>query len=107
MLAEDVEFARQLRRGEEVARVGVLRDEAERLLFAHASDQDRRMRTAETLRDVQRPLQLIMLARKRFLAAPLAFPHRQADLQRLLEPLEALRDRRERDTEPFALGFVP
>jgi hypothetical protein len=34
-------------------------------------------------------------------------PHLQADLQRLLQPLEPLRDRRERDAQPAGLLVVP
>ena len=62
------------------------------------------MRPRQRLRRVQRPLKRVVLALVRLLVAA---PHLQADLQRLLEPLEPLRDRRERDAEPAGLLFVP
>ena len=97
---QDVELAAQVRPGEQVARLGVAGDEPQRLPLAAAADHDRRMRLGDRLRPVQRSLQLVVLAVEgRLIAAP----HLQADLQRLLEPLEALGDGRERDAQAARL----
>jgi transcriptional regulator len=95
--AQHVELARQVRAGEQVARVGVLGHEAQRLLLPAAPDHDRGVRPGQRLRRVQRPPQLIVLA---LVGALVAAPHLQADLQGFLQPLEPLGDRRERDAEP-------
>src|ERR1700728_2170058 len=95
--AQHLELVRERRRvAEDVACFCVLRNEPERLSLATASDEDpgpgraHRCRRAEGLR------QLVVLA----LVRPvLVAPHLFADLQRLLEALESLRDRRERDSE--------
>src|SRR6202521_3993168 len=92
MLAQDLKLVRQLGSGEEVAGLRILRDQAECFLFATAADQDRRMRAAETLRRVERPFQPVMLAVDRLLRAAFAIPHREADLERLLQALEPLTD---------------
>ena len=65
------------------------------------------MRAGEGLRRVEEPLRLIVLSRKRLLASSLAFPHREADLERFLQALKPLLDRWEWDAEAAALGFVP
>ena len=49
------------------------------------------------LRRVQRPAELVVLAVVRLLVVA---PHLQADLQRLLEPLEPLGHRREGEAQP-------
>ncbi len=53
---------------------------------------------------VQRPFELVVLAAEGSLVAP---PHLQADLQRLLEPLESLGEGRERDAKAARLLLVP
>ena len=80
MLAQDLELVRQLRSGEEVAGLRVLRDQAERFLLATAPDQDRWMRAAQALRHVERPLEPVVLAIEWLLRAAFALPHREADL---------------------------
>src|SRR6185437_8047940 len=92
VLAQDVQLAGLVAAGEQVARVGVLGDQAKRLLLAAAPDHDRRVRPGQRLRRVQRPPKRVVLALVGLLVAP---PHLQADLQRLLKPLEALGDRGE------------
>ena len=62
------------------------------------------MRPGQRPRRVQRPLQLVVPAVE---GAVVAAEHLQADLQGLLQPLEALGDRRERDAEPAGLLLVP
>ena len=101
---QNVELARLARAREKVARVGVLGDHPQRLLLAAAADHDRRVRPGQRLRRVERALERVVLAAVGLLVA---VPHLQADLQGLLQPLEALRDRRERDAEPARLLLVP
>jgi len=102
--AEHVQLAAEIGAGEEVAGLGVPRDQAQRLALARSADHDRRMRLRDSRRMVQRPLQLVVLAAVRGLVAA---PHLPADLQRLLQPLESLGNRRERDAEAAGLLLVP
>src|SRR5262249_27962266 len=69
----------------EVARVGVLRHEAERLSFAAAPNADRRPRAADRTWAVERLGELVMPSLVR---AVVVAPHLQAYLQRLLKALE-------------------
>ena len=62
------------------------------------------MRAAKALRRVQGAFHPDVLAVERPLVAPLAGPHAQAGLDGLLEQLEALGERRERQAE--ALGLL-
>src|SRR5216683_8426094 len=107
MLAQDVQLVRQFGGGKEIAGVGILRHQAERLLLAATADQDGRMRPGQALWRVERPLQLVVHAGEGLLTAPFAFPHFQADPQRLLEALESLLDRGEGDAQASALRLVP
>jgi len=102
--AQHVELARQVRAGEQVAGLRVLGDEAQRLPLATAANHDRRVRFAQRLWRVQRSFQLEVPA---VIGGLVAAPHLQADLQRLLQPLEPLGHRRERDAQPAGLLLVP
>ena len=104
MRAQHVELAGEVRAGEQVAGLGVAGDEPQRLPLAGAADQDWRMRCRQRLRVVQRPRQLIVPALIRGLVAA---PHLQADLERFLQPLEPLGDRRERDAQAPGLLLIP
>ena len=104
MLFKHIELVLRVRRREEIARFRVLGDEPERLPLAGSADHDRRVRTRESLWLIQRTLEREALARERALVIP---PHTRAELERVLEPIEALRKRRERDTEGLRLVFVP
>src|SRR5579864_2600566 len=107
VLAEHLELVRDLGGGEEVAGIGVLGHQPKRFLFAHAADEDGRVRSAQRLGYVEGPLELIVLPGVGLLAAVLALPHGQADLQCFLEPLEPFRDWREGNAQPSTLQFVP
>ena len=89
---------------EEVAGVGVLRDQAQRLALAAAADQDRRAAGPDRRRDADRLGQAVVPALE---GAVVVAPHLPADLQRLLEPLEPLGGGRERDAEAGVLALVP
>jgi von Willebrand factor type A domain len=104
VLAQDVQLPGLVPPREQVARVGVLRHHAQRLLLPAAADHDRRVRPGQRLRRVQRPPQLVVLPLVRLLVIG---PHLQADLHRLLEPLEPLADRGKREAEPARLLLVP
>src|SRR5919112_6339400 len=65
------------------------------------------MGTRETLRHVQRPFEMVVLARERSLIAALALPHVQADLDRLLEHLESLGKRWEGKAQTARFLFIP
>src|SRR5664279_4526294 len=85
---------------EQVASVGVPRDEAQRLALAAAADQDRDV-AADRLGVVEGAGGAEVLAGERRL---LVGEHRARDLQRLLQTLEALLERRE--LEPVGGVFV-
>jgi hypothetical protein len=89
---------------EQVAGIGVLRDQAQRLLLAAPADEDRRVGAAQALRDVEGAVELVVLPGIRALVVR---PHLEADLQRFLEPLEPLTGRRERHPEGTVLSLVP
>src|SRR5919112_217906 len=65
------------------------------------------MGTRETLRHVQRPFEMVVLARERSLITALALPHAQADLDRLLEHLESLGKRWEGKAQTARFLFIP
>src|ERR1700730_7517795 len=88
--AQQVQLARDLRRGPDVASVTVPRHQRERPLFAAARDQDRRMGAAEALGHVERAPEPDVLTRESRFAAALPGPHFQAGLDRLLEEVEAI-----------------
>src|SRR5207237_9339491 len=77
---EHVELVRDFGRRKQVARVCVARDQAQRLLLAAAADQDRWMRSTQTLRRVERSRQAVVRAADGCLVA---LPHLQADAERL------------------------
>jgi hypothetical protein len=83
-----VELVRDLRRAvaEQVAGIGVAGHEPQGLLLA-AADHDRRVRSADRRRHVQRLGQLVVPAVE---PSVVVAPHLQADLQRFLEPFETL-----------------
>ena len=58
----------------------------------------------QRLRGIQRPAQLVVPPVER---AVIAAPHLQADAQRLLQPFEPLRQRREQQAQPACFGLVP
>lgn len=89
---------------EEVAGLGVLRDHPQRLLLAATADEDRRVRALHGLRGVEGAAEPVVLAGIRLDAVA---PHLEADLQRLLEALEALGGGREGQAETDALLLVP
>src|SRR5262249_48701759 len=91
-------------RAEEVAGVGVLRHQAQRLALAAATDEDRRPGPADRPRPVQRLGELVVPA---LVGAVVVTPHLQADLQRLLKALEPFGDRRVRHAQPEVLALVP
>src|SRR5581483_5747125 len=102
--AQDLQLVLHVRGGEQVAGIGVLRDQPQGLLLPAATDHDRRVRAAQRRRRVQRPGQLVVLTLERRLVAA---AHLLVDAQRLLQPLEPLGDRRERYPEPARLLLVP
>src|SRR6266446_1707873 len=83
--AQDVQLAGEIGGREQVASLGVARHETQSLPLSAAADHDRRVWLGERLRGVQRAIELIVRAAERSLVAA---PHLQADLQRLLKPLE-------------------
>src|SRR5207245_2752508 len=87
----------------EIAGVGVLGDEAKRLPLARAADQNRDV-AADRLWVVQRSLEPVVLALE---AGFLVREHGAGDLDRLLEPLEALLEWREVDPVGPVLLLVP
>src|SRR5215207_311634 len=64
------------------------------------------MGSAQTLREVERALQAVVLPLEGSLVAALTAPHAQADLDRLLQHLETLPLRREGYPESARLFFV-
>src|SRR5205823_5536506 len=91
--AQHLQLVLHVRGVEQVARVGVLRDQPQGLLLPAATDHDRRVRRAQRRRRVQRPGELVVPPlERRFVAAA----HLLVDPPRLLQPLEARGDRRER-----------
>jgi hypothetical protein len=72
---------------EQVAGIGVLRDEPQRLAFTAAADEDRRVRALYGVRRVERARQPVVLALEGLLVTA---PHLMRDPQDLLKPLEPL-----------------
>src|SRR5690606_13033858 len=89
---------------EQVAGVGVPGDEPQRLALPGAADEDWRVRLADRLRHVERPREAVVPPLE---AALIAGPHLLCDLERLLQPLEPLRDRREGQAERLRLTLEP
>src|SRR6266702_6521020 len=85
---------------EQVAGVGVLCDQAQRLALPAAADQDRRVRSLQGGRGGERTDQLVVPA---LVGALVTALHLVRDLQQFLQPLEALGQRGERDAETFGL----
>src|SRR5258708_317844 len=106
ILAQDRQLLRNLRPGAQRTGVRVARHQPQRLLRAFAGDEDRRVRAAQTLRQIERAIETEVLALEGALVATLAAPHAQADLQRLVEPVEPLRQRRKRDAQPQRFFLV-
>src|SRR5665811_1783776 len=92
---------------EDVAGVGVLRHQPQRLALAAAADEDAGMWFAQRVGRVEQTRGLVMLALEGGLRAVVALPHLVADLQAFLEHLEALTEGRHREAEPVALFLVP
>src|SRR5918994_2559555 len=88
---------------EEVRRVGVLGDHAERLLLAAAADHDRDV-SADRLRVVERLADGVVFA---LVAGPLLGEHGAGDVERVLEPLEALAESAEAEVVGPVLGLEP
>src|SRR6185369_5745898 len=82
---------------EDVAGVGVLGHEAERLPLAAAADHDRGTWPRDRLRRVEQPRRRVVAAAERLLRAPVPGPHPVGDPERLLEQLEPVAERRERE----------
>src|SRR5215211_1922690 len=104
--AQHSELARYLRAWSEAAGVGVARDQAQRLLLAVAGDHKRRMRPTYALRQIQGTPEPVVLPLERALVSTLAAPHSQGYPDRLLEHLEPLLLRWERDPKPLRLLLV-
>src|SRR5205823_7051496 len=102
---EKLELAWDLSAGPDVARVRIAGDQRERSLLPAAGDQDRRMRPAQALRQVERPTQLEVLAFESLIAAALALPHLQAGLDGFFEQVEAV-PRSWREGQAEAGGLV-
>src|SRR5215213_9238797 len=89
---------------EEVARVGVLSHQPQRLPLPSAADQDRRAGLLHRRRDADGFGQPVVPALVRAVAVT---PHLQADLNGLREPLEAFTGRGERHAQAGMLPVVP
>src|ERR1700722_4863473 len=89
---------------EQVAGLGVFRDEPQGLTFPGAAYQDWWVRQGRSLWGVECSRELVILP---FVGLFAAAPHLQADLQRFFQPLEAFGDRIEVETETGCLVFVP
>src|SRR4029079_750850 len=88
---------------EQVAGIGVAGDQAQRLALAAPPDEHRWAGTADRGWDADGLGELVVPA----LVGPVVVaPHLEADLQGLLEPLEALGDGRKRDAEARVLAVV-
>ncbi len=102
--ASAVQLVRQLRPREQVARLRVAGDQEQRLLLPAPADDDGRVGPGQRLRGVERAPEPVVRA---VVGAVVVRPHLQADLQRLLEALEALGRRWEEQPEPAGLRLVP
>ncbi len=90
--------------GEQVAAIGVLGHQPQRLLLPHAADEDGRVGLAEGQGATKRLGQVEMLGVER-LRSP--GPHVVGQLQRLFQQLETLLQRRERKAQPGRFAIVP
>src|SRR5262245_10603604 len=107
MPAQHVQLLRDLRTRLYIAGVCVACNQAQGFLLAATGDHDRRvwpLRPVWQLRRIERSFDVELLAVVGSISPVLAAPQLQADLHRLLQHLEAFRDRRERD--PQALRFI-
>ena len=105
MLLQYVELgADRLGGAEQVARVGILRDQPQRLLFPAARHQDRRVRPGQRLRDAKGLFELVVLAAIR---AVVVGPHLLAICKVSSSISNRSRERRERDAQAARLLFVP
>lgn len=89
---------------EDVAGVGILRDQPQRLLLAAAADHDPWPGLRDRFGHAQGFVQLVVLSGK---GAVVAAPHLQADPQRFLQPLETLGQWRKGHAEARVLALVP
>jgi len=78
--------------------------QAQRLLLAHPSDQNRRTTGLQRLRNAQGLSQVVVLAVE---GAVVRAPHLPADAQGLLQALEAFGHRRKGHAEPCVFALVP
>src|SRR3954471_14683888 len=92
---------------EDVAAVGVLRHQPERLPLPAAADHDRDAWPADRLRRVEEPCRVDVVAVECALRAALALEHRVGDAERVLEQLEPHAERRELEPEASRLLLVP
>src|SRR3990170_4846307 len=105
--AQDIEFLLDETgpgHGEDVAGVGVLRDQTEGLLLAGAADEDAGMGLPDGLRDVEGLGEPVVLALE---GTVIVAPHLVGDLESVFEAFEALLQRREIDTEAMVLAVEP
>src|SRR5437868_206398 len=106
MLLQDLRLLRDLWARTQIAGMSVAGDQAQRLLFAGARNQNRRVRTREALWEVRRAFDAVVLPLVGTLVSQLSLPHAQADLHHLLQPLVALFEWRERQSRAACLLFV-
>ena len=108
VLGQDRVLRQELvRPAEQVRGVGVLGDEAERLLLAAAADHDRDARPGDRLGDVEETGRVELPAVELLLRAAFALPHPVGDLERVLEHLEPLGRARPGEPEALRFGLVP
>ncbi len=99
--------AQQVGTAEDVRRVRVLGDQAERLPLPAAADHDRDPGPGQRLGGVQQARGRVMGSLVASLRPALTGEHRVGDLERLLEHLEAGREGRHREAQGRALLLVP
>src|SRR6266567_1276989 len=90
---QDIELAGDLRRRPDVARIAVSRDQGQRSSFATARDEDRWVRPAQALGQIEGAAYPDVLAFEGALTSPFAFPHLKAGAHGLLDDIEALAHR--------------
>src|SRR3954447_7085802 len=95
------------RTAEDVAAVGVLSHQPERLPLAAAADHDRDAWPGDRLRRVQEPCRVDVVAVERALRAALPLEHRVGDAERVFEQLEPHAERRELEPEASRLPLGP
>ena len=100
----DLVLHQGLIRREQVARIGILRNQTKGLALPSTTDQDRRPGRLQWQRPADRLRELVVPA---LVWALVSAPHLLADLQGLFEPCESLGDRREGHAESKMLAFVP